>query len=139
MGAYTKIKTRKEAREIMMQTIFQMDAQKSFNIKDEFLQGKTVEKEHAYCRNLLENISTNITKIDQLIDESSNGWSIPRLAKTDLAILRLAITELLYFDDISGAITINEAVELAKKYGTDSSPNFINAVLGTAYSKINEK
>lgn len=139
MGAYTKIKTRKEAREIMMQTIFQMDAQKSFNIKDEFLQGKVVEKEHAYCRNLLENISTNIAKIDQLIDESSNGWSIPRLAKTDLAILRLAITELLYFDDISGAITINEAVELAKKYGTDSSPKFINAVLGTAYSKINEK
>ncbi len=71
-----------------------------------------------------------IPEIDALISKTSNGWRIDRMSRVDLSILRLAVFELLFDDDIPGGVAINEAVELAKQYGGDESSSFINGILG---------
>ena len=64
-----------------------------------------------------------------MIDSASEGWNASRMAKPDLAIIRVAVGEMLSSDDVPRAVAINEAVNLAKDYGTDRSPKFVNAVL----------
>ena len=64
-----------------------------------------------------------------MIDDASEGWPASRMAKPDLAVIRVAVGEMLYADDVPDAVAINEAVNLAKAYGTDQSPKFVNAVL----------
>ena len=70
-----------------------------------------------------------ITQIDEMINEKTEGWKTTRMGKVDLAILRLAVYEIVFDDAIPGPVAINEAVELAKKFGRDESPKFINGVL----------
>lgn len=72
----------------------------------------------------------NIEKIDEIISETLKAWTTDRLNKADLAILRLAVYEIIYNDEIPSSVAINEAVELAKTYCEDDSPGFINAILG---------
>ena len=72
----------------------------------------------------------NLQHIDQLIQDNTTGWTKERIAKVDLAILRLALYEILFREDIPGSVAINEAIELAKKYSTDESGGFVNGVLG---------
>ena len=69
-------------------------------------------------------------EIDRAIEKYSINWKLERMARTDLAILREAASEIMYIDDVPAAVSINEAVELAKIYGTEKSPKFINALLG---------
>ena len=76
--------------------------------------------------------ASNLKEIDELIDRYSVRWKTSRLPKVDLAILRLALAEICYLTDIPVSVTINEAVELAKKYSTEKSSKFINGVLGSA-------
>lgn len=77
----------------------------------------------------LYNLSMNIESIDALISEASENWTIQRMNKVDLAILRLATFEMRY-EDLEVGIAINEAVEIAKEYGTDESGGFVNGILG---------
>jgi len=72
----------------------------------------------------------NLQQIDDLISAKLKDWELSRIAKIDLALLRLAVYEIRFASDITSATAINEAVELAKVYGTDDSPAFINGVLG---------
>ena len=72
----------------------------------------------------------HLPQIDALIDGRLKDWGLDRIAKIDLALLRLAVYEIRYAEDITPGTAINEAVELAKVYGTDDSPSFINGVLG---------
>ncbi len=69
-------------------------------------------------------------EVDKAIEKYSINWKLERMARTDLAILREAASEIMYIDDVPAAVTINEAVELAKIYGTEKSTKFINALLG---------
>ena len=78
-----------------------------------------------------ENIDIIDSKISQLL---KSGWSLDRISKVNLSILRLAISEILYMDDIPYQVSINEAVELAKTYGDDDAPSFINGILAFAVS-----
>jgi len=78
----------------------------------------------------------NKEEIDQLIQTYSKGWKLERMPKVDLAIMRLAVYELKYRDDIPMNVSINEAVELAKKYGGEQSKNFINGVLGKIVARL---
>jgi len=73
---------------------------------------------------------THLSQIDTLIEERLKDWELGRIAKIDLALLRLATYEIRFSADITAATAINEAVELAKIYGTDESPSFINGILG---------
>ena len=76
-------------------------------------------------------VAEHLEEIDRKIEEKSNGWSLKRLAKADITALRLAIYEIQYDEDVPAGVAVNEAVELAKLYGTDKSPAFVNGVLGS--------
>jgi N utilization substance protein B len=79
---------------------------------------------------LVEGVAEHAPKIDELIDTHASGWSIDRLPDVDRAILRMAVFELLWADDVPDAVVIDEAVELAKALSTDDSPGYVNGVLG---------
>ena len=82
-----------------------------------------------YCHTALEKTSLQIEEIDAKINEVSEGWKTGRMGKVDLTLIRLAVYEMLYEEDVPAKVAINEAVELAKQYGTDNSPSFVNGVL----------
>ena len=88
-----------------------------------------------YAVKIISTFIENNTVIDEQIKKHSKGWDIDRLLKIDRSILRIAITELLFFDDIPAAVAINEAVELAKKYGTEESFSFINGILRQVFEE----
>ncbi len=79
---------------------------------------------------LVEGVDEHASRIDTLIDTHASGWSIDRLPDVDRAILRMAVYELLWADDVPDAVVIDEAVELAKTLSTDDSPAYVNGVLG---------
>ena len=81
---------------------------------------------------LLEKAGSNGDEIDTIIADNLRGWSIQRLPKVSLAVLRLAVCEMLYFDDIPVGVSINEAVELCKKYAAKDDYAFVNGVLSAA-------
>lgn len=88
------------------------------------------QQDHVYLNNVVDGVKEHAEDIDALIARYAVGWKIERMSKVDLAVLRLAFYELLYRDDIPASVTVNEAVELAKSYGTDDSASFINGLLG---------
>ena len=117
----------------MMQVFFQMEACGDFDINhktDYMNQARIDEKQRAYCNDLFSLICNKKEEVDSHIETYITGWKLSRMPKTDLAVLRLAVCEILYLTGISPAISINEAVDLAKKYGTDSSPKYVKAILG---------
>lgn len=87
------------------------------------------EQDYNYIHDKAVAIKNNIEDIDSKINEISSGWPTTRLGKAELSIMRLAVYEIIYDEDIPRNVAINEAVELAKKYGSDSAPSFINGVL----------
>ena len=87
------------------------------------------EKDKTYIFDKVEKISEKIGEIDAKINEVSEGWKTGRMGKVDLTLIRLAVYEMLYEEDVPAKVAINEAVELAKMYGTDNSPSFVNGVL----------
>lgn len=89
----------------------------------------------SYAKQILKGIYNNKEQIDSMIDEHTEGWTKERISKVSLAVLNVAIYEMLFEKDVPNPVAINEAVELAKKYGTDKDPSFINGILGTI-SKI---
>lgn len=86
-------------------------------------------KELDYIAERCQAVRERIPEIDQLIDENTEGWKTTRFGKAELAILRLAVYEMRYDEDIPEKVAIDEAVELAKKYGEGSSGGFVNAIL----------
>ena len=76
-----------------------------------------------------EKIAEKVTQIDEMINEKAEGWKTGRMGKVDLTILRLAVYEIIFDDTIPTQVAINEAVELAKKFGRDESAKFVNGVL----------
>lgn len=74
-------------------------------------------------------IQQKLPEIDKLIDEKAEGWLTSRMGKVELTVLRLAVYEILFDDTVPGSVAINEAVEIAKLYGQDTSGGFVNAVL----------
>ena len=77
-------------------------------------------------------------EIDGMIEKNLVGWTIKRISKVSLAVLRLAVCEFLYFDDIPVSVSINEAVEITKKYSTAQDASFVNGVLGSVSKSVSE-
>jgi len=126
---------RREAREALFTLLYEM----TFNNKEEL--HDTVEKareyrdlEDDYILTSIYGVYDNLNSIDALIDENAKRWSLHRISKTTLSILRLSIYEMLYAG-IPFAISINEAVELAKKYDDEQAPTFINGILNAIATK----
>lgn len=128
---------RKLAREYTMKLLYQVDVQKE-ELNEQFVNQFIEETIHENCdvdyiREVALGVANNLDKIDELIKAYSKGWNINRLAKVDLAILRLSAYEILNRKDIPPGVSINEAVELSKAYSSDDAPAFVNGVLGTLY------
>ena len=83
-----------------------------------------------HCVRLVEGVEAHAARIDELIERHARGWSLERLPDVDRAILRMAIFELLWVDDVPDAVVLDEAVELARALSTDDSPAYVNGVLG---------
>lgn len=130
--------SRKEAREFAMQTVFQMEAQKELEADKlkRYLNGKAFGAQTAYVNAVLSRLLENIEYVNAAINKASDGWSTDRMAKPDLAVIRIAVSEMMYMDDIPNSVAINEAVSLSKLYGTEQSPRFVNAVLGKIQKDI---
>ncbi|MCR4922545.1 MAG: transcription antitermination factor NusB [Lachnospiraceae bacterium] len=87
------------------------------------------ENDKKYIADKYEKINTMMEQLDELINSAASGWNTKRMGKADLTILRLATYEALYDEDIPMGVAIDQAVELAKKYGQDESPAFVNGIL----------
>ena len=107
------------------------------------LELNNIELEDAIDRNYMaticENVKENKEQIDELINKYAKNWSVSRMPKVDLSILRLSICELIFIDEIPNKVSINEAIELAKIYCDDKSPKFINGILGSVSNELEAK
>lgn len=92
-----------------------------------------------YANEVAQNIKENKDHIDELINKYAKNWTINRMAKVDLAILRLAVCEILYVSNVPTKVSINEAIEISKLYCDDKSPKFINGILGSIASESSQK
>lgn len=122
-------------RENMMQMFYQMGQQNDFSREayDRFLQLQVSEElVTGYSEQLFTSLSEHLEEVDAMIDKFSLKWKTSRMPAVDLAILRLAMTEILYIDTIPVSVSINEAVNMAKKFSTEKSSGFINGLLGSA-------
>ena len=134
--------SRKVARELSFKVIF------SFNFQSEDeeieslinnLENETndiTKEDKEYIKDIVTGIIEHKDKLDETIKKYLKEWTMARISKTDLAILRLATFEILYREDIPYKVSINEAVELAKMFSDDSSPSFINGVLAGVVSGL---
>lgn len=125
--------TRREAREqafiVLFEKIFDNDA----TISEIIMTAREAEliKINSFAENILNAVEEHFSEIDEIIEANSQDWTLSRLPKVSLAILRLAVAEIKYIDDVPNGVAVNEAVELAKKYGTNEDGSFINGILGT--------
>ena len=126
--------TRRELRENVFMMLFRIefheegDMTKQLSLLEEDLVDVKPE-DLEYINRKCNDIIAKVAEIDAVINESTTGWKTTRMGKVDLSIIRLAVYEIKYEEEIPSKVSINEAVELAKKYGTDSSASFVNGVL----------
>lgn len=95
-----------------------------------FTENNLQPKERSFTEDLVAGTCKNTKEIDAVLAKFAEGWTVERMGSTDRNILRLALYELVYRDDVPVGVTVNEAVELAKHYGDDDSGRFVNGILG---------
>lgn len=128
--------SRKKARTAQMQLLYQMQLNDDFSNEclENFLDNYEFKGDEIdYINRTTKILSSNLDSIDDLIKKNLKKWSFQRLANVDKAILRLAVCEILYIDEIPKEVSINEAIDIAKQYGSEESAKFINGILGTIY------
>lgn len=129
-----KVDRRTELREAAFLLLFRLDFHPQEDIDwqiKNFFDGEDAfsDEEKVLIGNKVLNISAMIDSIDAALNEISIGWKVKRMSKVDLTILRLAYYEIKYDEKVPVSTAINEAVELAKSYGEESSPSFVNGIL----------
>ncbi len=126
--------SRREMREHIFRLIFRMD----FHPEDEMIEQEELyldnliglsDEERQYIQSKADAVCNMKEELDNQIDAVADKWKTNRMTKVDLTVIRLAAYEMLHDADVPTGVAINEAVELAKRYGTDQSPAFVNAVL----------
>ena len=105
-----------------------------WSVQDE----EPTDEEHCEIKNKIKEIRNHIAVIDPVIEANAKGWKLNRIGNADLCILRLSIYEMKYDEAVPAGVAINEAVELAKKYGMDNSPGFINGILANVLKQYEE-
>jgi transcription antitermination protein NusB len=126
--------TRREIRKHIFLMLFRKDFHEVKELDEQVeLYIASLEKpspeEHTYLSERFHLVVEKLEEIDQILSEAASGWKISRMSKVDLTILRLAVYEMRFDEDIPIKVAINEAVEIAKIFGGDESPAFINGVL----------
>ena len=111
--------------------LYQYDlSRESEQLLDGYWSGKAITEDvKEFSNSIVEGVIKNISMIDNKISQSASNWSIERMAAVDRNILRMATYELLFMNDIPVKVTINEAIEIAKRYGGDDSGAFVNGIL----------
>jgi N utilization substance protein B len=132
---------RRKARESTLQILFQLEFDDS--LPDEALSryweaNKAPKDVQEYCSWLVNGILSHRKQIDSIIQSVSENWRISRMAVVDLTILRMAVFELFYEENVAAAVVINEAIEIAKKYSSNRAGTFINGVLDAIRKKKND-
>lgn len=126
--------SRREIREQIFKLLFRIE----FYEKDELMEqrqlfleelGQEENKDTAYIRRKYEDILEHLAEIDAMVNEVAQGWKTSRMGRVDLTLIRLAVYEIKFEEDVPAGVAINEAVELAKSYGTDDSSSFVNGIL----------
>lgn len=128
--------SRKRARIGAMQALFAMDINNDFSTDklEVFMENNNFQGDEVdYINRVVPDILDKLEVVDETIENNLKGWTMARLAKVDRQILRVAVYEFLYKDDIPEEVSINEAVEIARLYSSDEAPKFINGILGTIY------
>ena len=130
------------SRMIAMQTLYELDFRPDSN-KDEVMDRNISEYadkcESDFVDLLVEGVSKLKDELEDIVTEAAPEWPIDQISLIDREVLRVAIYELLYVNDIPPKVSINEAVELAKQFGGENSSKFVNGVLGTIYKKYEDK
>lgn len=127
---------RHEQREQIFRLLFQVefhepeDMPRQMRLFVEDSEEVTTQQEADLIEARCQAIREKIPEIDKLIEENSEGWDTARMGKVELAVLRLAVYEMRYDEDIPTGVAINEAVEIAKMYGQENSGSFVNGILG---------
>ena len=133
---------RRKAREIALQVLYglnfeNIDVQKALDLFwSNFVAPKTAKEFAAF---LVQGTCEHKEELDKLIAGCSDNWSLGRMSKVDISILRLAVFEFLYCDDIPSKVTLNEAIDLGKTFGSENSGSFINGILDALNLKLNKK
>jgi N utilization substance protein B len=130
---------RRRAREIALQVLYQLEIgqgvpQEALTVY--FENFRPSEKAREFCQRLIEGVSHHREEIDRLIEENAENWTLKRMAVVDRNILRVATFELMHCPDIPFKASLNEAIELAKKYGNEDSGAFINGILDKVHSLV---
>lgn len=127
--------SRRELREHIFKLLFRVEFNPAEDMPEQiqlFFEDEDVmvdEQDRAEIDAKYEAILAKVPELDQMLDEKTEKWDVSRMGKVDLTILRVALYEMLYDESVPAPVAINEAVEIAKKYGQDESPSFINGVL----------
>lgn len=123
---------RRASRETAMKLLYQLEIQKTdrneqinMALEDESLTGRDRE----YIKGIVDGVHQKTSVLDSIIEKKATGWKINRLSKIDLSILRIGIYEILYRKDIPYSVSVNEAVELSKKYSNEDAGAFVNGLL----------
>lgn len=139
-GRKVKLMTRHESRELAFILIFEKSFQNEISITE--LIDSAVELElfprNEFAESLAKKVYLKLDEIDAVIGENLVGWSAKRISKTTRAILRLAVCEMLYSENMPVGVAINEAVEIAKKYASPEDAAYVNGVLGSVAKKNKE-
>lgn len=125
---------RSELREHIFRMLFRVEFNSEEEMKEQEdlyfeLLGETDEQDKTYILGKYRAIAAKKEEIDELLNERATGWKTSRMNRVDLTILRLAVYELRWDEEVPTGVAINEAVELAKKYSSDEGPAFVNGVL----------
>lgn len=137
--------TRRKAREAALQFLFQDDFSAETQLSLDGIEERfelfcglyqVSRKAREYTLALLCQTLEHLESIDELIRENAKNWRLERISITDRNLLRLAVSEMVYSSDVPHQVAINEAVEIAKRYGSDDSPAFVNGILDAVQKRI---
>jgi N utilization substance protein B len=135
------VSSRRKARSMALQALYEIDlaGHPGDKVAESTLAGSDLSKDNEdFVKSLVAGITGNQEKLDGYITRFAPAWPLAQLPVVDRNILRLSIYELLYLKETPIKVVINEAVELAKSFGSDSSPKFINGVLSSVYESISQ-
>lgn len=124
--------SRRTQREMAVQFLFEMKAQKEENqdfIESYFETREMKKEEYAYVELIARSYIEHMDEIEKLLAENIHRWRVERVGKTEISIIRVATTEMLYIDNVPVPVSINEAVELAKRFADEKAYKFVNKVL----------
>lgn len=138
------MRQRSRAREVALQYLYQIDITCSHTDKtlNEFFRHFVESTEQdviPFAQEIVEGVCEHFPQIDSLIDEASKNWRVSRMSTTDRNILRIATYEITYREDVPYKVAINEAIELAKRFGSPKFPSFANGVLDRIWSEVSKE